>query len=405
MLSDKALLLFEKLLRISINTIVFFMMARIFSPEEFGEYNYIIAVSLIITAFSTFGFESYLVKVFVEKRLKLNRVIAVALITRGGVLAILCLFFSAFLYQESKSLFILISIIFIPFSVFDVFVYYFESNRRFKLISIIKIIILIIVSSLKVALIVFDFEIQYLYFAYFFDFFISFLIFYIFYKKDESDSLATYDLSVFKSLVKRTWPLIPSSIALIIYLKSDVVMIKALLGESHVAPYSIAIKIIEAFYFIAQITMTIAVPMLINVRRESKDKYKIKLRRVMKELLLFSLCSIFTALIVSKFVDVYILEYKYPMFLSVLYIYLPVIFLVYFRVFLTRFLHIENLVMCSLLLHTSTAILNIVFNYFLITSYGLNGAALSTVLAYSMSFFIVIAYFKRLRFKLYRVFK
>lgn len=402
---NKIYLLLEKLLRISANTIIFFLMARTYSPEEFGEYNYLISLFLIFAAFSTYGFESYLVKVFIEKKFNIKDVLSVAVISRSVTLLFFSFFLILYLYHSGKSSLILITLLLMPFSAFDVFEYYFQSKKNFKLISVIKISVLVLLSSFKLYWISINGDIEYIFLIYFVDFFLSFLIFYLFFKKSSGTPSSKFDISVFKSLFSQTWPLIPSSIALILYMKSDIVMIEAILGSSAVATYSTATKVIEAFYFIAQITMTVAIPTLVTFRNENKRAYIATLRKTLRELLVFASISVLFIILFSNFISERVLDNKYPYFLNVLYTYIPVVFLVYFRVFLTRFLHVENLVKCSLLLHGSTAIINIILNYILIHQFGVVGAALATVISYVLSFFIVFFYYKKLRLKIYRVFK
>ncbi|KPM95945.1 oligosaccharide flippase family protein, partial [Vibrio alginolyticus] len=59
---QKQLLIVEKLTRLALNTLVYFIMAKFLDEKDFGIYNHIISIVLLINALSTLGFESYLVE-------------------------------------------------------------------------------------------------------------------------------------------------------------------------------------------------------------------------------------------------------------------------------------------------------------------------------------------------------
>ncbi|MFZ8830857.1 MAG: oligosaccharide flippase family protein [Thermodesulfobacteriaceae bacterium] len=59
-----------------------------------------------------------------------------------------------------------------------------------------------------------------------------------------------FDIGIGKKLLKDSWPLLLSSVAISIYNRIDQVMIKNMLGNRKVSLYSTAIKLVEVWHFI-----------------------------------------------------------------------------------------------------------------------------------------------------------
>jgi len=59
-----------------------------------------------------------------------------------------------------------------------------------------------------------------------------------------------FDIGIGKKLLKDSWTLLLSSVAISIYTRIDQVMIKNMLGDRKVSFYSAAIKLVEVWHFI-----------------------------------------------------------------------------------------------------------------------------------------------------------
>ncbi len=81
-----------------------------------------------------------------------------------------------------------------------------------------------------------------------------------------------FDLA--KRLLKDSWPLVLSSVAISIYMRIDQVMIKNMLGAEAVGNYAVAVKLSEVWYFIPMIITSSLFPAIINAKKVSEELYE-----------------------------------------------------------------------------------------------------------------------------------
>lgn len=388
---QKQLLIVEKLTRLALNTLVYFIMAKFLDEKDFGIYNHIISIVLLINALSTLGFESYLVKVFIEKSEEKYLVLSTCIISRltfSFMLLLISYVVVSFKYeQEGLTLFI---VLFLCFSSYDVFDYLLQSERKVHISSMIKITVLIIFNVSKIYIIYTGGGLDWLLIFYFLEFPCLFLLFVCF--SQTKINLRNYSFPLFKKLLNKTWPLIPAGVSLVLYSKIDQVMIGYLLPPEELSSYSVAVKIIESTFFLAQITLTIAMPKLVSSRLSSMKDYAKLTKKVVKELAIYSVISMISILIISKYIVMNVFYGKFDNLFEIVLFYCPAIVLVYFRVYLTRFLQIEDLVKFSLILHIVTALSNVILNLVLIKYMGVLGAALATSISYIISFVVITTF-------------
>jgi O-antigen/teichoic acid export membrane protein len=76
-----------------------------------------------------------------------------------------------------------------------------------------------------------------------------------------------FDIEIGKKLLKDSWPLLLSSIAISIYMRIDQVMIKNMLGDREVGLYSAAMRLVEVWYFIPMIITQSVFPAIVNAKK------------------------------------------------------------------------------------------------------------------------------------------
>ena len=80
------------------------------------------------------------------------------------------------------------------------------------------------------------------------------------------------------NLLRQSWPLILSGLAIMVYMKTDQVMLGAMLGDEAVGQYSVAVRISTVWYFIPSILAASLFPAILNARRQSKALYEKRLQ-------------------------------------------------------------------------------------------------------------------------------
>jgi len=193
-----------------------------------------------------------------------------------------------------------------------------------------------------------------------------------------------FDIGIGKKLLKDSWPLLLSSIAISIYMRIDQVMIKNMLGDREVGLYSAAMRLVEVWYFIPMIITQSVFPAIVNAKKISEELYYKRLQQLFSFLVMINVLIIILIAIFSKKIVHILYGDKFIEASDVLQI------AVWSTVFVSLFvasgswLINENYTTIALYRNLSAAIVNVMLNIFLINYYGIKGAAY----AYLLSFFI-----------------
>ena len=83
-----------------------------------------------------------------------------------------------------------------------------------------------------------------------------------------------------KILIKDSWPLIFSSIAITIYMKIDQIMLAQMIGDEAVGIYSAATRLSEGWYFIPVVIGASVFPAILEIKKNSEEQYYERLQRL-----------------------------------------------------------------------------------------------------------------------------
>lgn len=177
-------------------------------------------------------------------------------------------------------------------------------------------------------------------------------------------------------------------------MKVDQVMVKFYLGEISVGFYSVAVRLSEIWYFIPGIICGSLFPAIINSKKINNNIYKKRMKHLF--LLLFSIALsislimtfLSSAVIHFLFGDDYI---KSAPILSI-YIWSGIGF--FLSIGINKYFMAENKINYIFFLNLIAVAINLILNFILIPRIGLMGAALSTLISYSMLPFISLILIK-----------
>ena len=199
-----------------------------------------------------------------------------------------------------------------------------------------------------------------------------------------------FNHTVALNLLKRSWPLALSSVFVTLYMQIDQLMLDALWGESTLGVYATVAKLSEGWYFFPMALVTALFPALMHARRDDPARYEKRLQQLYE---LMVMISVGIALIIT-FTAPYIYQWLYkPEF----YIGAPTLAIhIWAGVFVflgtasSQYLIAENLTRISFIRTATGALANIMLNLWLLPRYGMNGAAIATLLAYFISTYTVV---------------
>jgi len=269
-------LLLERVLRIISGLFVGILVARYLGPEQFGNFNYIVSFVGLFAAFSSLGLDVILVRELVKNESRLNSLLGTVFILKlaGAIFTILLIFISFYFTSNdyNTNVMMLIVAMVTIFSSFNVVDLYFQAKVKSKYSVYVNIIMLCLSSIVKVSLVFINASLDAFIWVVLFDsVFLAIGYLYFYFHNNLSIKEWKFESKVAIDLLKDSWPLIFSGVAITIYMRIDQVMIKEMLDLNAVGQYAAAVKISEGWYFIPMLLGASLSPAIINAKKIVKD--------------------------------------------------------------------------------------------------------------------------------------
>ena len=256
-------------------------------------------------------------------------------------------------------------------------------------------------SFLKILFIIFKLGLIYFILAYTIEVFIVAIgLVFVYKKMGFKFSKWKIDKNIIKYLLKNSWPLMFSGVAVSIYMKIDQVMITNMINSEANGFYSIAVKLSEIWYFIPAIICTSLLPAIINAKNTNNLIYKKRLKSLFKLMFIISLLTAIIITIFSPLIINILFGNEYLRSINVLRIHIWAGIGVFLGYAMYQFLIVENMTKIFLITTILGAIINVILNLILIPKLNINGAAISTFIAYTFQTLSVL-FFKKVRKKLF----
>ncbi|HVY10322.1 MAG TPA: flippase [Mycobacteriales bacterium] len=191
--------------------------------------------------------------------------------------------------------------------------------------------------------------------------------------------------SYLKALSRRAFPLLGSSIAIVLYLRIDQVMLGSISGVRQSGLYAVAVTMSEVAWFLPLAVGTVFTPGMTRLWRESQDRYAERLQ----DLFVVACFAAYVVAAASAAVGVWFIPLAYghaysdvaPTFL-VLALANPFVFLGVIETIWTVNADRQGIAFARTAL---AAVANIALNLVLLKPLGATGAAITTVVAYALA--------------------
>lgn len=360
--------------------------AKYLGPENFGFFSYVLAFTSIFSGMAKLGLDGIVVRELIKHPEKRDIYLGTSFWLKifGSILVIgLISIIIPFTDNDATTnIFIYIIASGLIFQSFEVVEFYFQSQVLAKLISICKVIQLFLSSSIKIYLILVDAELIWFVIVTALDAFSLALSYFMAYKiRIHSSFYKYFNFNIAKYLLKDSWPLIFSSILVMVYMRIDQIMIKEMLGEYDVGIYSAAVRLSEAFYFIPMLITASIFPAILNAKTHSETLYKERLQRLYVFMVWFAIFIALPMIFLSDWLILLFFGQAYLEAGQVLMLHMWAAVFVFLGVSFSNYLLAENLTKIALKRTLVGVISNVVLNFFLIPIYGLVGAAIATLMA------------------------
>lgn len=386
-------ILAEQLLRLLSELLVGIWVARYLGAEQFGILSYAIAFVAIFNPIAKLGLDGIVVRDLINAPgQKINLLGTAFWLKLGG--AFLSLAFVMLVVQLSSNdytvkLYILIIATGMIFQSFEVVAFYFQSQVQGRYISSSKLLQLLFSSILKIYLVLVDGDLKWFVLISLVDQATLAAAYLIIYRRQQlSGFFRSFECNIAKKLLKDSWPLIFSGLVVLVYMRIDQVMIKEMLGDKEVGIYSVAVRLSEVWYFVPMVITTSVFPSIVNAKKISEALYYARLQRLYSLMVLVAIGVAVPTTIISDWLIVYLYGEEYRIAGEVLRINIWAGVFVFLGVASGSWLANENLQHLDFLRTFSGAVANVLLNLILIPAYGIVGAAIATVISYTIAGFL-----------------
>lgn len=364
-------------------------LARYLGPEKYGAVSYVVAFVGLFTFLSTLGVGGVLNRELVKQPEKKNELLGTGLRLHlwGGLVAFLVSTIIALLIGSSfltKLLIIMYSLHFLLQAPFVVSTYFYSQVQAKQAIKA-QLIAALISSILKIIFIILNGDIIWLVAIYTLDTLWQSLFLVYFYKRQGFKIKAwRFQASLARSLWRDSWPLMLSSAAAFIYLRIDQVMVGRIMNEAAVGIYAAGVKLTEVFYFIPGVICGSLFPAIVNARKTNQAIYHSRLKKLYILLGVLGLLIATSVALLSGPIINFVFGADYLPAIPVLQIYIWSSVGLFLGSVVGSQLMAENRTKEIFFINFVAMILNVALNLWLIQKIGLIGAALATLVAYSV---------------------
>lgn len=388
----------DKILRMGVGLLVGVWVARYLGTEQFGQLNYAIAFVGIFGAIAGMGLNGIVVRDIVRGHDDINTTLGTAFVLQviGSMFSIALIIGAiTFLHPDDTLTNSLVAILGISlvFKSTDVVKYWFESQVRSRYVVWIENGVFVIISGVKIYLILQQSSlIAFVWITLVEALLVAVGLLGIYSKKGGHLSAWKPSLVRAKSLLSDCWPLIFSSLAVMIYLRIDQIMLAEMVGDHAVGIYAAAVRISEVWYFIPMSIAASILPSIIKAKQTTEAFYEEQLQKLYDLMVALALAIAIPMTFLSNLVVAALYGRAYLGAGTVLSINIWAGVFVFLGTACGVYTNIENLPRYSFFQTLLGMLVNITLNLVMIPLWGVNGAALATVISYAIATFSVLIF-------------
>lgn len=375
-----------------LNTLVLsVLVARHLGPDGFGVLNYATSLVAIVAPLTTLGLRNLSLREYTLHPGEASEILGTVTVLRlgGTLLSLAVVYFVAFRFpieHENIAILCLILAGAVVFRTMDTIQEHFIADQDPKPFVVASVLILLAFTGIKIALILSDCSVDAFILANAAQTTAQGLGVVVAYRRTRGALPGLrFDFPRMIRYIQQAFPLMLGAMSAVIYLKIDILFLSNMAGKEVTGIYSVAARLSEAWYLLPSALALAMFPRMVQIRAESPERYMRGMQDAMDMFAAFgtliAVSSIFWAAPVVRV----LFGEAYAASVSVLQIYVWVGIVFATRSLLHKWLLAEGLFWGSAFINITGAVINIVLNIILIPTFGAEGAAVATLLSYSLS--------------------
>tara|TARA_X000001036_G_scaffold439436_1_gene490592 strand:- start:2319 stop:3605 length:1287 start_codon:yes stop_codon:yes gene_type:complete len=383
-LKEVSFQLIEKIIRIIFGLVVVKAISFYLGPANYGVLNFIESYYLMLYGLAIFGLDIVVTKKFVKLKgkNKLGEFVFNCII----ILLIISLFFFIintftlinFIDIEYKNLIFLISMLLFlnPILIIE---YFLISENKLRYISIIKSIAYIISSSLKLAAVYFEYDLEVFILIIIIENILTYGGYLFLFRKQIHNINFKLNLNLQSQILKESFPIFLYSLGAIIYSRIDIFMIQKYLSDEDLGYYSASFKLVIFLLFLPGILSSSFFPKIVYESDKSLESNYI--RKMYRYTFSLSIIVSIICYLIGPFMIDILFGSKFESSLIIFNILIFMIIISSISAVYGKVIYSVNLQNRLLLRSIIGIIINISCNYILIIRYGVIGSAIATIIS------------------------
>jgi len=392
----------DKVLRVIVGMVVLIWLARYLGPEKFGTLNYSIAFVALFTRVASLGLDSIVVRDVVRNPRDMVDILGTAFVLKlvGALTAAGLTIGAIFALRPQDALTCwMVGIIAagMIFQTLDVIDLWFQSQMQSKYTVYAKNAAFMIANFAKIGLIMIGAPLIAFAWIALAEVVIGAVGLVIVYWKIGYTMLRwSVSLSRASALLNDSWPLILSGLAVVTYMRIDQVMLGEMAGAGSVGIYSAAVRLSEGWYFLPIAIATSVFPSIVATRKVNEALYHERLQKLYHFMTWLAIAIAVPVTFLSQIVINFLYGAGYNGAGTVLAIHIWAGVFVFLGYASGQYLLTENYTRISFYRAFWGMVLNVILNFLLIPRYGVNGAAVATLISqFGATFGIVFLKYTR----------
>ena len=285
-LVNSAWLMADKLVRLGVGLVVWVWLARQVGPEGFGLWNYAIAFTALFGAVATLGMDGVVTRELVRDPARTGVLLGTATVLRmsaSTTAALACVATMAWLRPgETLSLLLVaanaLMLVLQSSQTIDL---YFQARMMPRPAVVAVNAAFLVATLLRLALLALGAPLQWFALTLLVEGTLAAGLLVAAYRGAADRSQRwRFDINVATALLRESWPLLLSGLAVMIYMRMDQVMLASMAGDEAVGQFSAALRIAEVWYFIPMALMSAAFPVMMERREAGAAVYERYVQRL-----------------------------------------------------------------------------------------------------------------------------
>jgi len=386
--SNTGWLFAEKMVRMGVGLFVGVWVARFLGPEQFGYLSYALAFVSLFSAIAGLGLDGIVVRELVCDPARKDEILGTAFVLKilSGVLTFFTVLATIRLLRPTDSLtywLVGISAGGMIFNAFDTFDFWFQSQVQSKYSVYAKSSAFLLISTVKVALILTKAPLIAFAGAGFAEIVIGSLGLVISYRiSGRYIHSWRSNVAIARRLLKDSWPLIFSGVAIMVYMRIDQVMIGEMVGSEEIGIYSVAVQLVEVWYFIPGIIVSSVFPSIVEAKEIGESIFYERLQKLYNFMAFIAYCIAIPVMFLAGWVINTLYGPAYGKAGAMLAVLIWSILFTNLGIARSTFLTAMNWTKVHFLTVGFGSVINIILNYLLIPRYGGFGAVIASCVAY-----------------------